>query len=188
MIKVIHRVNEIEKLKSLAKNNGVEIDIRSYNSKIILNHEPLINGIEFEEYVKNFDHALLICNVKESGLDGYIIDILDKYDITNYFLLDIDMPTVYKFINNKFSKFALRVSRLEPIESINYFENFADWIWFDTISDFDISNHEIGFLKQTKLKICLTDRSIISTSFQIKKNWLNFFEDNNIPIEAICTK
>ena len=36
---IVHRINEIEKLSKLRNSYGVEIDIRSNGSKLILNHE-----------------------------------------------------------------------------------------------------------------------------------------------------
>ena len=41
---IIHRINSIKKLKKIPKNFGVEIDLRVYQSKIILNHEPFKSG------------------------------------------------------------------------------------------------------------------------------------------------
>ena len=37
---IIHKVNSLNKLKTIPLRFGVEIDVRSYGSNIILNHEP----------------------------------------------------------------------------------------------------------------------------------------------------
>ena len=47
MLKIQHRVNSLKKLKDLNKNFGVEIDIRSFNKKLILNHEPFKKSVLF---------------------------------------------------------------------------------------------------------------------------------------------
>ena len=44
---IIHRVNKIKFLKSIPKNFGVEIDVRSFNSELILNHEPKKTEINY---------------------------------------------------------------------------------------------------------------------------------------------
>ena len=44
---IIHRVNSIKKLRKIPNNFGVEIDLRVYQSKIILNHEPFKSGDTF---------------------------------------------------------------------------------------------------------------------------------------------
>jgi hypothetical protein len=41
---ILHRINTIKKLSAAPIKFGVEIDIRSYKNKLILNHEPLLNG------------------------------------------------------------------------------------------------------------------------------------------------
>ena len=41
MIIIKHRVNTIESLKKTSKEFGVEIDLRSNNKEIYLNHDPL---------------------------------------------------------------------------------------------------------------------------------------------------
>ena len=50
-----HRVNTLEKLSQTPKECGVEVDIRPYKDKLILNHDPYSNGIEFSEFLENFD-------------------------------------------------------------------------------------------------------------------------------------
>ena len=40
MIKIKHRINSIHELKEVNPIYGVEVDIRSYGSEIIINHEP----------------------------------------------------------------------------------------------------------------------------------------------------
>ena len=41
---IIHRVNNSSKLLSIPKKYGVEIDVRDYKNKLILNHDPFKNG------------------------------------------------------------------------------------------------------------------------------------------------
>ena len=48
---IIHRVNSINELKKIKKSYGVEIDIRSNGSKLILNHEPFVKGESFNNYI-----------------------------------------------------------------------------------------------------------------------------------------
>ena len=65
---ICHRKNTVKELIKTPNKYGVEIDVRSYKNKIILNHEPLRNGEIFENWLKNFNHQFLIVNVKEEGL------------------------------------------------------------------------------------------------------------------------
>ena len=65
MIKIQHRVNSINKLNNLNRNFGAEIDIRSFNKKLILNYEPFEKGELLNVYLKKFNHKFLILNIKE---------------------------------------------------------------------------------------------------------------------------
>ena len=53
MIIINHRVNTISKLLKTNNIFGVEIDIRSYKNNLILNHEPFIDSVSFENWIKN---------------------------------------------------------------------------------------------------------------------------------------
>ena len=48
-IYIAHRQNKLKNLKSLLTNNikGIEIDLRSDKKKIIISHDPFLNGLEF---------------------------------------------------------------------------------------------------------------------------------------------
>ena len=59
-----HRVNSIDKLKEIPHHYGVEIDIRIYKDKFILNHEPFEDGISFDSFLENYNHKFLIVNMK----------------------------------------------------------------------------------------------------------------------------
>ena len=65
---IAHRINNIKELIKLPKKYGAEIDLRSYGSKIILNHDPQKNGDKFENYLSNYNHGTLILNIKDLEL------------------------------------------------------------------------------------------------------------------------
>ena len=48
---IIHRVNTVKELKKIPHNFGIEIDIRTYKDKIILNHEPYCSGDTLINYI-----------------------------------------------------------------------------------------------------------------------------------------
>ena len=74
----IHRVNSILELTSIPNYYGVEIDCRAYGNNIILNHEPFQNGDLFVDFLKFFNKKLLICNIKESGIEEEIVELLQR--------------------------------------------------------------------------------------------------------------
>ena len=96
MIFINHRVNSINKLMYTSKEFGVEVDLRSYNKKIYLHHEPFRKGEFLKDWIKYYDHKMLILNVKEEGLEKSIIKILKKNKIRNFFFHDQTFSTLLK--------------------------------------------------------------------------------------------
>ena len=78
---IIHRVNKIDKLKKIPKEFGVEVDIRSFNSKLILNHDPHLDGDSFINYLDAFNHGTLILNIKEAGIELEVIKLVKSYKL-----------------------------------------------------------------------------------------------------------
>ena len=78
MIIIKHRVNTIESLKKTSKEFGVEIDLRSNNKEIYLNHDPFKKGEKLSNWLKYFKHKLIVLNVKEEGLEKFILKELKK--------------------------------------------------------------------------------------------------------------
>ena len=70
---VIHRINKIQELKNIPLNYGCEIDIRANGSKLVLNHEPLIGGDSFIDYLDEYRHGLLVLNIKEAGIEEMVL-------------------------------------------------------------------------------------------------------------------
>ena len=95
---IIHRVNKIKDLKKIDRKFGVEIDLRVYKNKIILNHEPYCNGDSFDEYLSNYNHGTLVLNIKETGIEEDVLKKVRAKGIKNYFLLDVELPFFFKSI------------------------------------------------------------------------------------------
>ena len=61
---IIHRVNTIARLKKLRVEFGIEIDVRSSGSNLILNHEPYERGENLIDYLDEYKHGTIIFNIK----------------------------------------------------------------------------------------------------------------------------
>ena len=143
MIEIIcHRRNDINSLISTPIKYGVEVDLRTYNSKLIINHDPFEDGVRFKEWINFYNHGTLILNVKEDGLEEQIISLLNKNNISSFFFLDQAFPTIIKMIRNGESRCALRVSEYETIENILKLSNKLDWVWLDMFTKFPITFEE----------------------------------------------
>ena len=165
---IIHRVNKIKELKKLNKKFGAEIDLRVYKGKIILNHDPYSNGDNFDDYLSEYDHGTLVLNIKETGIEEEVLKKVKKKGLKDYFILDAEIPFFFKSLKKKERALAVRLSFYEPIELSKKFYDKVDWLWVDTIKDFNIDYKNRVFLD--KFKICL-----VSPEFWDKPKSLNIF-------------
>ena len=187
MIYIKHRVNSQSDLINLEKDIGVEIDLRSQNGKIILAHDPYTVGDEFESWIKNYSHKILILNTKEDGLESKILEILKINNINRYFFLDQPFPTQNKCILENIP-IAIRVSDLEPIEALRNLK--PEWIWLDNFSgDWDIVFKSISNINYDVPKICLVSPELQNRVLeQEAPRIVELMISYKIEIAAICTK
>ncbi len=155
---IIHRVNKIKDLKLLPTKFGAEIDIRSNGSKIILNHDPFKNGDELKNYLENYKHKTLVLNLKEAGFESEIIKLVKKFQIKSYFLLDVEMPYMYKATNSGQKNIAVRYSEYEPISLVKNFKNKLKWIWIDTPTKLPINKENLKTLSYFKSCLVCPER------------------------------
>jgi len=161
MLYIIHQINKIKDLKKIPQKYGVEVDVRGYGKKLLLNHDPIDRPEDFDElenYLKNYQHAFIVFNVKEAGYEKRIIDLAHKYKIKNYFLLDVEFPYLYRATRkNKFKKIAMRYSEAEPIAGvlaqIKNKKPLLDWVWIDTNTKLPLDKKTVNTLKV--FKTCL---------------------------------
>lgn len=128
----IHRVNTIQQLKTIDPKYGVELDLRAEGERLILNHEPFVGGEDFEDYLKQFKHAGIILNIKEAGIEQQAMDLCAKYDVKDYWLLDVEFPYIYRAARAGMKRIALRYSEDESIETVLKYQGMVDWVWIDT--------------------------------------------------------
>jgi hypothetical protein len=182
---IIHRINTIKGLKKIPQNFGVEIDVRSYKKKIILNHEPYRNGDSFRKYIKNYKHGTLVINIKESGIEDDIIKIIKKNKkIKSYFLLDVEIPYLFYSLKKKEKSIALRTSYYEPFQNLKFFKKHFNWIWIDTIKKPNFTSKEINKIKS--FKKCLVCPERWGKPMKIF-DYFNYFKKNRVKIDAVMT-
>ena len=80
---IAHRINTIKELKKLSIDFGVELDLRDYGNRLILQHEPFVDGEDFEDYLKHYNHGTMILNIKSERIEYRVLELIKKYDIKN---------------------------------------------------------------------------------------------------------
>ena len=91
---IAHRVNTIKDLLNTPVEYGVEVDLRDFGKKLILQHDPFKDGESFEEYLKNYNHGTMILNIKSEGIETKVLKLLRQYNVKSYFFLDCSFPMI----------------------------------------------------------------------------------------------
>jgi hypothetical protein len=185
MLKIKHRINTIEELKSTPIDLGVEVDLRYDGDDIILHHDPYSKGQLFEDYLKHYKHRFIVLNVKSEGIEKKILQILNKFNIQDYFFLDLSLPYLIKYMNSGETKIAVRFSEHEPMEFVLKFKNKVEWVWVDCFTKFPLDHDAYNKLSPF-FKFCLVSPELQGHP----TDWVTKFKakTSTMKIDAVCTK
>jgi len=189
MLYVAHRINEINQLKQTPTEMGVEIDIRSNGQDLILQHDPFTTGTKFHDWLKSYQHQLIILNIKEEGLEERILSYLNEFNITNYFFLDQSFPFLVKSARQGQKQSAVRLSEYESINTVITLARQVNWVWIDYFTKFPLNPPEVDELRQLDFKLCMVSPELQGYDPEIEINKLaHLFSSSQIHLDAICTK
>ncbi len=185
MLYIQHRINTIAQLQSVPKEYGIEIDLRAEGDELILHHDAFVEGENFREFLKHYQHAFIILNVKCEGLEERILSLVEEFKIDNYFFLDMSIPFLVKYMKKGITKIASRYSEYESKELALKFAGKIEWLWVDGFEDFCLTQEDYEILSK-HFKLCL-----VSPELQGKDiSWIKQYhlKMKNMQFDAICTK
>lgn len=183
-----HRINTIDELKRIPRNYGIEIDLRDHiNGDIYIAHDPFILGENFEEFLKYYHHSFIILNIKSERIEWKILELLQKYNIKDYFFLDSSFPMIYQLSTTGEKNIALRFSEFEGIDTIIKMKDKINWVWVDCFTSNPLTKDIYNKLKHLNLKICFVSPELQNQPEKIE-HYKRYFQENNIILDMICTK
>ena len=140
---------------ALEKGYGFESDIRDYLGKLVISHDiPDSNCPDAEkifELLREFNDSFVFAiNIKADGLKNLLKDLIEDYDILNYFLFDMSIPQMIEFYEVGL-RFFTRQSEIEPLpvmlkEAIGvWIDGFwsTDWITENLLNKYVNDGKEI---------------------------------------------
>ncbi|EBD1887623.1 hypothetical protein FHJ27_06650 [Campylobacter jejuni] len=178
----LHRQNNLE---SFIENYGIEIDLR-YNENLVLNHDLLEkNSLYpfFEEKIQFMKNIPIICNIKESGLEERVIELLG--DNFEYYFLDSQIPDILRLSKNGYQgKFIIRISDVESYNErlMSVVKPKYVWVDYSQFSNFDIQNYR-EFIYGIKPKLEQVEPILVSPELY-DLSYIEFIE----PIQSILPK
>lgn len=186
---ISHRRNTLTELLATPTKYGVEVDIRSYGDKLVIHHDPFIEGESFDAWVGAYRHATLILNVKEEGLEARLIELMKLKGIDDYFFLDQSFPYLIKWSKAGERRCAVRVSEFESIDTALTLAGKVDWVWVDCFTRFPLSYEDGKRLKHAGFKLCLVSPELQGRDAAVEIPQLaQMLVERNIHPDAICTK
>lgn len=142
--------------RSFSLGFGIETDIRDHDGRIVISHECTNSDCPSLDSVlklhKQIAPALpLALNIKADGLQSDLLNLLNSYQVENYFVFDMSIPDTLGYRNYGITYY-VRQSEYEPSPTL--YEQ-ASGIWLDCfLGDWIEEKHINQHLEADKL-VCL---------------------------------
>lgn len=188
MLFISHRINTIEELKQIPSEYGIEIDIRDEKNDLILVHDPFKTGEKLDDFFKYYNKSFIILNIKSERIEYRVIELLKKYNITEYFFLDSSFPMIYQLNKIKENNIAIRYSEYESIESVKRVKDMVKWVWIDCFTKLPLDKETYEIIKEMNLKICIVSPELQNHNIKMIDTFKDIINSNNFKIDAICSK
>lgn len=189
MIIIRHRRNTLEELVATPTDLGIEVDIRSAGSDLIIHHDPFVAGERFDDWLKGYRHGTLILNVKEEGLEDALIARMQAAGISDFFFLDQSFPFLVRTSRRGERRCAVRVSEYETIDTALTLAGSVDWVWVDCFTRFPLETDDARRLSEAGFKLCVVSPELQGrTEPEAVPALRAELAAKGIVAEAVCTK
>ena len=195
-----HRINTIAQLENVPVVNGVELDVRYHNERLVLHHDPFGHHEgsteDLESFLGKWRHkGPVILNLKTEGVELKCIELMEKYQIKNWFFLDMSMPYFAAYAPKAAAgeiqgfgsdNMAVRFSEREPIEYALAFAGQVGWVWIDCFTHLPLNSKNYTQLKEADFKLCLVSPELQKHPLSLIDNFRD--QCRLFEIDAVCTK
>lgn len=182
---IAHRINTSRQLLELPVEYGVELDLRDRADRLILQHDPFLDGEDFDDYLSRYRHGLMILNIKSERIEHRVLESIRAAGVTQYFFLDCSFPMIRTLLREGERRIAVRFSEFEPVESALALAGQVDWVWVDCFNALPLDDRSYTLLKR-HFKLCIVSPELqgrsISTIAEYRRQLAPY------PIDAVCTK
>ena len=189
--KIAHRINNLNDLKILPQDWGIELDVHAYENNLVVVHDAFCNGIKLEEFLEYADGRFLAVNIKEEGIEKKTIEILKNMNFSEFFLFDISFPQIYRLGSQYSNNLAIRISQLEKI-NFEECRKYAQYVWIDTFDGkFWMEDKLIIKLKELYYRLCFVSPELHRPPLGAEDIFIENINKYNLFLgekDLICTK
>lgn len=190
MLKIAHRINDINKLRSTPTHYGIEVDIHAYGTKLVVHHDPFIEGEELGSWLEHYRHKLLILNIKEEGIERQVIELAEKRGIKDFFLLDVTPPMLFKLARAGEARMAVRVSAFEAVQNALALADQVQWVFIDVMRQdvaLPISKAEHDALRKAGFRLCMVSHELWGRPRPQVEAMQAELQKNGVTLDAVLT-
>ena len=142
--------------RSFSLGFGTELDLRDDRGVLVVSHDsPDSNSMDFKSLLEvycEFDKGLFLAiNIKADGLQKLLVDLLNEYQIENYFVFDMSVPDALGYLNLGMKAF----TRESEFERDPAFYEQANGVWMDEFRTPWITPQRIKHHLNNRKKICI---------------------------------
>lgn len=188
MLVIAHRRNTLDQLSSTPASLGVEMDVRLRGDQLIVAHDPLQGGPALDAWLDAYEHALLVINVKEEGLEPLILPRLAARGIERFFLLDQSVPSLVRTVRAGEARCAVRVGDLDGTHLAVQLAGEARWAWCDGFDGFPLEPDVAVALRHAGYRLCLVSPELHGRPPEQIDAWRATVGAMGSPFAAVCTK
>ncbi len=164
------------------------MDLHAYGDRLAVHHDAFNRGFDFSEWLDNFSHAFMILNIKEEGIEKRVLDEVLGRKLSNFFMLDLSVPTLIRMIGEGERRCAVRVSKYEGIAEALKLAGRAEWIWLDMFDGFSFDKGTLQTLQVAGFKICFASPELHGHDKSKVLKVRKLIDKLNIRADAVCTK
>jgi len=190
----LHRQNNTSEIIE----DGIEIDVRSSINGLVLNHDRLNHTATYpllKDKLQFFKDKKIILNIKESGIEEELIDLMGDLD---YYFLDSQIPDILR-LSKKFTsishRFIIRLSDVElpTTKMLNLVKPKYVWLDYSDFSNFVSSEYRDHVRRLTYIMPKYQHFIIVSPELY-SLDYMSYIKDvrevvhNYIPSFSVCTK
>lgn len=188
MIVVAHRRNRLEDLRATPTTLGVEFDVRSRGSRLVVAHDATEEGPELEAWLDGYGHALLVCNPKEEGLAATLVARLSERGLGDFFLLGPDPGEALPLWDAGDHHVAVRVSEVHAPETALRLQGKPGWLWLDGFRGFPVDGPTARALAATGSRLCLCSPELYGRPESEIQAYQHAAAATGAPFAAVCTR
>ena len=136
------------------------------------------NDVDFKAFLDSMLKYSVLLNIKSERIEYKVLELLEKYNIKNYFFLDSSFPMIYNLSCKKNNKnIAIRYSEYEDIEKC---KNLVDWIWIDCFTKYPVFSNI-----DSSLKKCIVSPELQGHNLEMMRE---VKKRGFAKVDSICTK